>query len=78
MSQFPSDQSSKLSGMGSRRLRRRVLAAVISFIAVPLTMQLEQARINYVVQATIAGLRHSLRVHLPHSPPRTVPAQDWR
>lgn len=74
MSHFPSDDSSKLPVMSLRPRRSRLLAVLIGLIALPWTIQLEQARVSLIVQATIAELRHSLHVHLLDPPPRTLPA----
>jgi hypothetical protein len=81
-SHFPSDQSSKLSYMRLRRPRSRALAVLIGLVALSLTIQLEQARVNLIMKAVITGLQHSLRAHPLHSPRpvrgRRAAARDGR
>jgi hypothetical protein len=76
-SHFPSDQSSKLSFMRLRSPRSRALSILIGLIVLPWAIQLEQARVNFALQAVIADLRRSLRVHLSHPMPPS-PARRQR
>jgi len=76
-SQFPSDQSSRLTVMRLRSPWSRALGVVIGVVVLPWTIQLEQARVNFALQTVVADLRRSLHVQLSHPVPSS-PARRRR